>query len=169
MQQEINQLKQQLAEYTTSNGDIVSLSPHEHLGSALVDERKLVASLRVQLEERTTELDTVRKKLNREASLNGVTTDSSKAAVPASPSSKSDLSATKEEIKGLKYAIISCWLGDMLLTTRSDTLSRNCRRRTMRYRSRTISSRRRTSCYRLRSTNCARYASILPVRNSCKS
>ena len=52
-----------------------------------------------QLEERTAELETLRKKMNREQTVNG---SDSKSPIAASPS-KQDLNAAREEIKGLKY------------------------------------------------------------------
>lgn len=58
-----------------------------------------MASLQTLLEERTAELDSLRKKINREQSINGAS-DSPKS-VSASPS-KQDLVAARDEIKGLK-------------------------------------------------------------------
>lgn len=66
----------------------------------------------MQLEERNTELETVRKKLNREQSING-NDEIKKAPVTSSPS-KQDLYAAKEEIKGLKY--VFALLENALLT-----------------------------------------------------
>ena len=63
-------------------------------------ERENAAALQVQLEERNAELETMRKKLNREQSVNGAE-EVKKPSVTASPS-KQDLSAAREEIKGLK-------------------------------------------------------------------
>ena len=67
--------------------------------SELARERENAAALQIQLEERNAELETMRKKLNREQSVNG-TSDSPKSA-SASPS-KQDLVAARDEIKGLK-------------------------------------------------------------------
>lgn len=72
------------------------------LEAALTEEQQSVTSLRAQLEERTSELETVRKRLNRDVPVNGLSTEANKSSSPLSPSSKSDLNATKEEIKGLK-------------------------------------------------------------------
>ncbi len=63
----------------------------------LADERAIVEELRALANERTTELDTLRKKLNREGSVNGY-----ELKAPVSPSSKHDLAAARDEIIGLK-------------------------------------------------------------------
>ena len=63
----------------------------------LADERAIVEELRALANERTAELDTIRKKLNREGSVNG-----HEVKTPSSPSSKHDLSAARDEITGLK-------------------------------------------------------------------
>ena len=63
----------------------------------LADERAVVEELRALANERTAELDTVRKKLNREGSVNG-----HELKMPQSPSSKHDLATAREEITGLK-------------------------------------------------------------------
>ena len=57
-----------------------------------------VAALRRELEERLTEIETLRKRVNREASVTGDTAKST----PLSPSSKHDLNGARDEIKGLK-------------------------------------------------------------------
>lgn len=62
--------------------------------SELADERAMVGELR-------SELDSVRKKLNREHPVNG----SIDARIPPSPS-KHELSAARDEITGLKYACL---------------------------------------------------------------
>lgn len=69
----------------------------------LAREREKTATLHIQLEERNAELDAMRKKLNREQSLNGV--DEVKKSSATSSPSKQDLYAAKEEIKGLKHII----------------------------------------------------------------
>ncbi|KAH8080291.1 hypothetical protein BXZ70DRAFT_960379 [Cristinia sonorae] len=114
LQQEVTQLKQQLAE-AGSNGDVSSLADQqeisrlvaakEALEAALADERQAVASLRAQVDERSIELDTVRKKLNRDVPVNGLSSDGNKVPMPSSPSSKSEINATREEIKGLKHIV----------------------------------------------------------------
>lgn len=65
----------------------------------LSQQRESADSLQHLLEERTAELDSLRKKINREQSVHG-TSDSSKP-ISASPS-KQDLVAARDEIKGLK-------------------------------------------------------------------
>ena len=63
----------------------------------LADERAIVEELRALANERTAELDTIRKKLNRDTPVNG-----HEIKTPASPSSKHDLAVARDEIKGLK-------------------------------------------------------------------
>lgn len=62
----------------------------------LADERAIVEELRALANERSAELDTVRKKLNREGSVNG-----HEYKTPSSPS-KHDIYAARDEITGLK-------------------------------------------------------------------
>jgi len=57
-----------------------------------------ITALRRELEERSAEIDTLRKKSNRETT---VTVEPSRAT-PLSPSSKYDLGTARDEIKGLK-------------------------------------------------------------------
>jgi len=61
-------------------------------------EQETIAALRRELEERSVEIDTLRKKSNREVT---VTVEPSRPT-PLSPSSKYDLGAARDEIKGLK-------------------------------------------------------------------
>lgn len=68
----------------------------------LSQQRESADSLQHLLEERTAELDSLRKKINREQSVHG-TSDPSKP-ISASPS-KQDLVAARDEIKGLKHII----------------------------------------------------------------
>ncbi|TCD63032.1 hypothetical protein EIP91_006068 [Steccherinum ochraceum] len=122
LQQEVTLLKQQLAEYRDagSNGDIASLADQqevsrlaaakEQLEAALAEERQTVASLRAQADERTSELEAVRKKFNRDAPV-----------TPSSPS-KSELSATKEEIKGLKHIVQELQKENATMAQRSKVL-----------------------------------------------
>ena len=72
----------------------------------LEKERQVVADLQYQLEERNSELEAIRKRLNRDLPLNGV---SENGKMPSSPS-KHDLATAKEEIKGLKYVHNSYFL-----------------------------------------------------------
>lgn len=65
----------------------------------LDSERKAVAELRRTLEERSAELEMVRKKMNRDVPMNGVS--ESGRSTPSSPS-KHDYNAAREEITGLK-------------------------------------------------------------------
>ena len=58
------------------------------------DEQAEVQSLRVALDERSAELDSLRKKLNREMSMNGLLEHS-----------KSPSKHESDEIKGLKYDV----------------------------------------------------------------
>ncbi|KAI0745313.1 hypothetical protein C8Q76DRAFT_806678 [Earliella scabrosa] len=112
LQEEIAELKQQLAEAKAkSSGGANALEDELHslqldretlqqslkrTQAELADERAIVEELRNLAEERTAELELVRKKLNREGSING--------HAPASPS-KHDLSAAREEITGLKHIV----------------------------------------------------------------
>ncbi|OCH93135.1 hypothetical protein OBBRIDRAFT_802140 [Obba rivulosa] len=75
---------------------------YEEKEAQLVIERKVVQDLRQQLEERNAELDTTRKKLNRDFAVNGI--ESTKPVVPSSPS-KHDLAAARDEITGLKHIV----------------------------------------------------------------
>lgn len=61
-------------------------------------DKDTIAALRRELEERSAEVDTLRKKNNRETT---VTVEPSRST-PLSPSSKHDLSTARDEIKGLK-------------------------------------------------------------------
>lgn len=90
MQQEIAELKKSLED---------SQASQRTLTSELVD-------LRSVLEQRSSELDTVKKKMNREISIGPGIQDlgSSLSGSPQSPSSKYDLGAAQNKITGLKYA-----------------------------------------------------------------
>lgn len=126
--QEVSQLRLQLAEQRSRAGSDASLHPLkeelDHIKAdkdavsftnhpscapfdplslskileALENERQTVSDLQYQLEERSAELEAVRKRLNRDLPLNGVQENGKS---PSSPS-KHDLAAAKEEIKGLK-------------------------------------------------------------------
>lgn len=65
----------------------------------LADERGAVEELRALANERAAELELVRKKLNRDAPVNGF-----ESRPPSSPS-KHDLAAARDEITGLKCAV----------------------------------------------------------------
>lgn len=58
----------------------------------------IVATLRQELEERSAEVDALRKRANREASITGEPA----RTTPLSPTSKNDLNSARGEIKGLK-------------------------------------------------------------------
>lgn len=68
--------------------------------------RHTVLELREQLDERTKEIETIKKKHNRDASINSGLQDSMMRApsAPSSPS-KQDSSAHREEIRGLKWVM----------------------------------------------------------------
>ena len=68
---------------------------------ALIQEREANTVLRGVLEERLAEIDTMRKKLNREMPLSGLVDSSSSGSIPESPSKK-ELASARDEIKGLK-------------------------------------------------------------------
>ena len=70
----------------------------------LAEERAMVEELRSLVNERSAELDIVRKKLNREGSING-----HEVKIPQSPSSKHDLAVARDEITGLKYVLPTCF------------------------------------------------------------
>lgn len=89
-EEEIAELKQRL--------DICSKRQIELEQQLEGGDQDLVATLRRELEERLAEIDTLRKKANREAS---VPVEPSRPT-PLSPSSKHDLNAARDEIKGLK-------------------------------------------------------------------
>ena len=67
------------------------------------EDHDTIAALRQELEERLAEIDTLRKKVNREATATGEST----RANSSSPSSKPDLSSLRDEIKGLK-SVANC-------------------------------------------------------------
>ncbi|KAI0663349.1 hypothetical protein C8Q70DRAFT_1042120 [Cubamyces menziesii] len=104
-QEEIAELRQQLAQARASGGDpgladeLHSLQ-EDRQTAELADERAIVEELRALANERTAELDTIRKKLNRDTPVNG-----HEIKTPASPSSKHDLAVARDEIKGLKHIV----------------------------------------------------------------
>ncbi|KAI0645887.1 hypothetical protein C8Q79DRAFT_910183 [Trametes meyenii] len=126
LQEEIAELKQQLAQARASVGEqgaseelrsleedrktvgryaqvmyVVQLQESlKRAQTELADERAIVEELRALANERTAELDTIRKKLNREAPVNG-----HDAKPPSSPSSKYDLAVARDEITGLKHIV----------------------------------------------------------------
>ncbi|KAI8993927.1 hypothetical protein BD414DRAFT_457184 [Trametes punicea] len=114
LQEEIAELKQQLARARAGSGDtaltddIRSLEEDKQTlqeslkrtQAELADERAIVKELRALANERTAELETVRKKLNRDTPVNGL-----ESKPPSSPSSKYDLAAARDEITGLKHIV----------------------------------------------------------------
>lgn len=86
----------------------------------LADERAAVEELRRQANERAAEAETLRKKLNREGSVNGY-----EVKPPPSPSSKHDKAAARDEITGLKCVmvhllpgLVDCASSDIAMMTR---------------------------------------------------
>ncbi|KAI1795501.1 hypothetical protein LXA43DRAFT_723290 [Ganoderma leucocontextum] len=119
LQEELTELRQQLAQAqaaTPSAGSSVQALEDElyslrgdremlqeslkRTQAELADERAIVEELRVLANERTVELDNMRKKLNRDGSVNGY-----ELKAPVSPSSKHDLAAARDEITGLKHIV----------------------------------------------------------------
>ncbi|KAI0743950.1 hypothetical protein C8Q80DRAFT_1220751 [Daedaleopsis nitida] len=103
LQEEVAELKQQLAQAKamSSAGSVSKLQQSLIRTQAeLADEHAIVEELRALANSRTAELDTIRKKLNREGSING-----HELKTPSSPSSKHDLSAARDEITGLKHIV----------------------------------------------------------------
>lgn len=95
----------------------------------LADERGVVEELRALANERAAELELVRKKLNRDAPVNGF-----ESRPPSSPS-KHDLAAARDEITGLK-CVAFLFAGGVYLTRLFVGIScRSCRKRTLRLRS----------------------------------
>ncbi|KAL7281479.1 hypothetical protein ACG7TL_004794 [Trametes sanguinea] len=115
-QEEIAELKQQLAQAQARVGggdnasaeDIRALQEDKQTlqeslkrtQAELADERAIVEELRALANERTAELETIRKKLNRDTPVNG-----HESKPPSSPSSKHDLAVAREEITGLKHIV----------------------------------------------------------------
>lgn len=89
LEEEIAELKEKLAE-----GSKHQTEPGQQPGVY----QDIIAALRQELEERSAEIDALKKKANRETT---VTVESARPA-PQSPSSKYDLSSARDEIKGLK-------------------------------------------------------------------
>ncbi|KAI0958692.1 hypothetical protein AcV7_004436 [Taiwanofungus camphoratus] len=116
--EEIAQLKQQLADSRTNTGgasmngelneDTSTLKFEnaslqqlcEEREAQLASERKAIEDLRNLVDERSAELDAMRKKLNRDLPVNSL--DATKS--PLSPS-KHDLAAARDEITGLKHIV----------------------------------------------------------------
>ncbi|KAI0793269.1 hypothetical protein C8Q75DRAFT_749538 [Abortiporus biennis] len=120
LQEEIAALKQQLNERSqlTSNDDVQAImqqleaersdkialaGAHRDTQSALAEMQALNEKLRVQVDERSTELDSMRKKMNRDIPISGLQ-NSAKTGDGQLPS-RNELTALKEEIKGLKHII----------------------------------------------------------------
>lgn len=72
-----------------------------------------IATLRQELEERSAEVDTLRKKLNREATASA----ESARATSLSPSSRNDFNSLRDEIKGLKSVADSLSVNFSLIVT----------------------------------------------------
>lgn len=89
----------------------------------------MVEELRALANERAAELELVRKKLNRDAPVNGF-----ESRPPSSPS-KHDLAAARDEITGLKCAVFLFTEGVYLTCLFVGISCRSCRRRTLRLRS----------------------------------
>ncbi|EIW62820.1 uncharacterized protein TRAVEDRAFT_34134 [Trametes versicolor FP-101664 SS1] len=115
LQEEIAELKQQLMQARAINGDQGGLSDElyslqedrqtlqeslKRTQAELADERGVVEELRALANGRAAELELVRKKLNRDAPVNGF-----ESRPPPSPSSKHDLAAARDEITGLKHIV----------------------------------------------------------------
>ncbi|KAI0759824.1 hypothetical protein BD413DRAFT_487303 [Trametes elegans] len=108
LQEEIAELKQQLVQARAASGDpaasddVRSLQEDKQTRTQaeLADERAIVEELRALANERTAELETIRKKLNRDGTVNG-----HESKPPPSPSSKHDLAAARDEITGLKHIV----------------------------------------------------------------
>ncbi|KAH9929550.1 uncharacterized protein BXZ73DRAFT_90402 [Epithele typhae] len=83
----------------------------------LADERAIVEELRVLVNERSVELDTLRKKLNRDGHVNG-----GELKAPPSPASKHDLSAARDEITGLKHIVQELQKESTILNQRNKVL-----------------------------------------------
>jgi len=90
LEEEITGLKEKLAESSKRQTELEQQSEGGH--------QDTVAALRQELEERSAEIDALKKKANRETT---VTVESARPA-PQSPSSKHDLNSARDEIKGLK-------------------------------------------------------------------
>lgn len=67
--------------------------------------------LQLALDERTIELDALKKKMNRDVTINGGVQDPTRnpsVTSPQSPPSKYDIATAREEIVGLKYDHLPC-------------------------------------------------------------
>ncbi|OBZ68152.1 Trans-L-3-hydroxyproline dehydratase [Grifola frondosa] len=138
--EEIAQLKEQLAETQSRDGPaaieaqktIQELNEYVNLlqsdsqtlqqlceerQTELANERNTVADLRLLMDERSAELDMMRKKLNRDLPVNGL--ESMKT--PVSPS-KHELSAARDEITGLKHIVQELQKENSAATQRSKLL-----------------------------------------------
>lgn len=90
LEEEIAGLRERLADGSKRQAEL-----EQQLGRG---DQVTIAALRQELEERSAEIDALRKRTNREAT---VTVESAKPT-PLSPPSKHDLNSAREEIKGLK-------------------------------------------------------------------
>jgi len=90
LEEEIAELKERLVDSSKRQTEL-----EQQLESG---DQDIIAGLRQELEERSAEIDALRKKTNREAT---VTVEPARST-PLSPSSKHDSSSARDEIKGLK-------------------------------------------------------------------
>lgn len=90
LEEEIVELRQRLERSSNRQAQLEQQLEGENHGT--------VVALRRELDERLTEIETLKKRVNREASITGDTAKST----PLSPSSKHDLNSARDEIKGLK-------------------------------------------------------------------
>lgn len=90
LEEEIGELKERLADNFKRQTEL-----EQQLEGG---DRDTIAALRQEVEERSAEIDALKKRTNREVT---VTVESTKPA-PLSPPSKHDLSSARDEIKGLK-------------------------------------------------------------------
>jgi CAP-Gly domain-containing linker protein 1 len=95
LEEEIVELKRRL-----ESGSERQIELEQQLASGNQD---TITVLRQELEERLAEVDTLRKKVNREATATG----ESARATSSSPSSKHDFNSLRDEIKGLK-SVANC-------------------------------------------------------------
>ncbi|KAF5385794.1 hypothetical protein D9615_002454 [Tricholomella constricta] len=110
--EEITKLQDSLEQYrareqmAVSAGSEISEVRRENtlLQEKLCDQTVKLDALSQSLDETSKELETLRKKNNRDATINNGLQDALRP-IPASPSSKYDLSAAREEITGLKHIV----------------------------------------------------------------
>ncbi|KAG5635215.1 hypothetical protein H0H81_012019 [Sphagnurus paluster] len=109
--QEIARLQESLEQYKDHQPTSVSTSSDVQevrqqnifLQEKLHDQEIKLTALAYSLDETSKELETMKKKYNRDVTLNGL--PDALRPLPLSPSSKHDISAAREEIKGLKHIV----------------------------------------------------------------